>query len=166
MIQWTLDDWSKLLQLLYYIAVILGVPGALYHYFKTTKRERRDREYGTYNALDDKFIQYLELCLNNPDLDIFDIPDKQHVEKTDEQHKREQIAFTILFSLFERAYLMYFDHSESIRRQQWEGWELYIESFCRRSNFREAWQSSGATFDKEFEKYMKKTLAQTATLVE
>lgn len=41
-----------------YFAVILGVPAAFIQYVRATRREQRDREYGTYDELDDKYIEY------------------------------------------------------------------------------------------------------------
>lgn len=69
--------------------------------------------------------------------------------------KQELIAFTILISVFERAYLMYHDQSTVIKERQWLGWEEYIESYCKRDNFRNSWHISGEEFDSEFQAYMK-----------
>lgn len=74
---------------------------------------------------------------------------------TAEQQKQELIAFTVLFSLFERAYLRYYDHSDRIRATQWTGWDEYIHTYCARANFRRAWSAYGSTYDKDFEAYMR-----------
>ncbi len=140
------------------IVVILGLPLAFIQYRITKKKERRDREYGTYNALDEKYIEYQELCLQYPYLNIFDIPDKKPAELDDKQKKEELILFTMLFSIFERAYLLYSDQYSNIKLKQWSGWDAYIKSFCQRTNFLEAWNTSGSTFDTEFEKYMKEVI--------
>ena len=59
------------------IVIILGLPLAFIQYKITKRKEKRDREYGTYNALDEKYLEYQRLCLRFPYLDIFDLPDKK-----------------------------------------------------------------------------------------
>ena len=142
------------LEVLATIVVLGGVPFGLYKYVDAVKKEQRDREHGTYNALDEKYIMYQEVCLKNPKLDIFDIPDAQPASLNPEEKKKEVIAFTILMSIFERSFLMYSDKSDSIKEQQWQGWEEYITKFASRDNFKKAWEISGETFDTRFEEFM------------
>jgi hypothetical protein len=156
-------DFQKLknvLQLLYHISILFGIPVGLFQYYRTVKKEQQDREYGTYNALDEKYLEFQELCLKQPHLDVFDIPDSAPSPLTEEQKKQELIAFTILFSIFERAYLMYRDQSKTIREEQWSGWRDYIAGYCKRKNFKKAWDISGRTFDASFQKYMDERLKE------
>ncbi|MEX5281947.1 hypothetical protein [Nitrospira tepida] len=109
--------WKDILEELSFLIVLVGVPIGLIQYFRAVKKEQIDREYGTYNALDEKFLEFQNMCLAHPDLDIFDVPDKTPGTLTAEQQKKELIAFTILFSIFERAYLMYHDQSTAIQQR-------------------------------------------------
>lgn len=148
------------LEILSFLAVTLGVPIGLYRMYLTARKEQQDREYGTYNALDARYIDFLELCFNNPHLDIFDIQDHQSVELSPIQKKQELVAFSILFSILERAFLMYSDQASEVKRRQWSGWRDYIEDFCERTNFREAWESCGEQFDVSFVVYVTDVLNQ------
>ena len=141
------------LEILAFLAVILGVPIALYSFLQEKKRERRDREYGTYNALDDKYIEYVQLCLKNPDLDVFDVPRKDGQELSPEQSRREVMVFTFLVSILERAFLMYRDQSTEIKRDQWSGWDQYMHDWFSRDNFQHAWAIVAPQFDEDFVKY-------------
>ena len=143
------------------IIVILGLPLAFLQYQRTKRKEKRDREYGTYNALDEKYLEFQKLCLDYTHLDIFDIPDDNPVLLNQEQKKQELIIFTMLFSIFERAYLLYSDQYSNIKKRQWIGWDSYIKSFCKRENFLNAWNISGETFDTKFETYMNNTIVET-----
>ena len=156
----TLDMVKDLLEASSYVTVIVSLPLALHQYKKITKKEQLDREYGTYNALDEKYMEFLQLCHDNPRLDIFDIPDETRRELDSEEEKKELIAFTMLFSIFERAYLMYHDQSGDVRKRQWSGWNEYIHAYCRRENFRAAWKVSGETFDLGYQNFMAEELAQ------
>jgi hypothetical protein len=62
--------------------------------------------------------------------------------------------FSILISIMERAYLMYQDKSDKIRRDQWEGWSTYISDWCRRPNFASAAPTLAQQFDKGFCEYL------------
>lgn len=137
-----------------HLVVLIGVPVGLLQFALKTRKERRDREYGTYNALDEHYLDFQKMCLQYPNLDVFDIPDATPLELSSEDQKRELVAFTLLFSIFERAFLMYKDQSRTMRLRQWTGWHQYIESYCGRENFRQAWRTSGRTFDVDFQAYM------------
>jgi hypothetical protein len=150
-----LSKMKEILEILSSLIVLLGIPTGIYQYWSSKKKEQADREYGTYNALDEKYLEFQRLCLEHPQLDVFDIPDRVPSALNEEERKLELVAFTLLFSIFERAYLMYYDQSNKIKKRQWSGWDEYIESYCRRDNFRNAWRISGNTFDSEYQAYMK-----------
>src|ERR1700730_16725096 len=95
-------------------------PIALFTYFQTKKKEQQQREEGTYHSLDEKYLQYQELCLRYSGLDVFDYPSNNPRDLSDQEKKQELIMFTILVSLFERAFLMYRGHTEELREMQWE----------------------------------------------
>lgn len=136
------------------LTALLGIPVAIYIYLQEKKRERKEREYGTYNSLDDKYIEFLNLCLNNTDLDIYHIEKFSNKKRTAEQNNREIIIFEILISILERAFLMYRDQSSKIKQEQWVGWVMYMEDWLKRENFQKAWKKLGYQWDDNFEKHM------------
>jgi len=150
-----LDTISVYLECMNYAVVILGIPAALFSYRQQRRKDRETKEYEAYDALDQRFVMFQELCLAHPYLDIFDVKDERPVNLDARQKKEELIAFTILFTIFERAFTMYRDQKNEFRERQWSGWEEYIKSFCTRQNFRVAWKESGSTFDSGFQDYMK-----------
>jgi hypothetical protein len=152
-------SWKDFLEFGSYLAVVLGVPAALVQYVRATLKEQKDREYGTYDELDDKYLDYQRLCLENPELDIWDIPDDLPKVLSQVERKRELQVFTVLFSIFERAYLMYSDMSSEVKRTQWHGWEEYIRSYSKRENFSRAWKQGGSTFATDFTRYMDALIA-------
>ncbi len=87
--------------------VIIGIPLGLIQAWWRYRKEQKSREYGTYNALDERYIDFQRLCLTHPYLDVFDVPDTAPAALNPVQKKEELIAFTLLFSIFERAFLMY-----------------------------------------------------------
>jgi len=142
------------LDYLNYLVIIIGVPGTIYEYIRVKKKEQLDKAYETYNALDEKYLEFLNICLEYPELDIFDIPDVNPMELNEQQKKKEIIAFTILISIFERAYLMYYNQSSEIKKKQWSGWDNYIRASIKRENFKSALKITGEQFDSDFHKYI------------
>ena len=133
---------------------LLGIPVAVWIYFVNKRKERLDREYGTYDALDDKYVEYLALCLQNPDLDVADTRRDCHALTPDQQH-REKIIFTILVSIMERAFLMYKDKSARIKKAQWTGWDAYIREWSSRENFAAVVVEIQQQFDSDFVDYLR-----------
>lgn len=147
------------------LVIILGFPLAYFQYLVAKRREKRDREYGTYNALDEKYLEFQRLCLERPYLNIFDIPDDNPKPLTDVEKKEELILYTMLFSIFERAFLLYSDQKSYIKKKQWVGWDSYIKSYCKRAEFISAWKISGNTFDSDFEEFMENIFRNLGTPV-
>ncbi len=133
------------------IVLIVSVIIALSQYITNLHRERKRKEVGTYDALDNKFIEFQLICLEKPYLDIFDIPDKTPLKLTEEQKKEELVALSILMALFERAYLMYKNTDFKGGTGQWEGWNEVMDRYTQRDNFIKAWEKNGFGWDKEFE---------------
>lgn len=140
------------------LVVIIGLPIAIFQYNSVSKKEKEDREYEVYNSLDQGFIDWEKLCLKYPNLDIFDIVDEKPRVLNESEQKEELILFTILFSLFERSYVLYGDESNEMKKAQWEGWNEYILDYCKRKNFRRAWKISGSTFESQFQHYMEENM--------
>ena len=160
----TLETIRLVFEILANIATLLGVPIAIWLFANEKRRERLDREYGTYDALDAKYIDYLKLCLEYPDLDVYDYAkseiDQFLSKKKQSIGKRELILFTILISIFERAFLMYRDQSTDLKKEQWVGWDEYIRDYTTRNNFRLAWKILGTQFDAQFLQYMDQVMLE------
>lgn len=149
------------LQVIAHIVTILGLPWAIIILYKEKKKERLDREHGTYDALDDKYIHFLELCLERPEVDLFDVP--ININNPEDKNTRDgKILFLILISILERAYIMYSDQSSSIKRKQWSGWVEYIDDYCKRKNFRELWEELSDQFEAEFVSFINLRVQQQA----
>lgn len=143
--------WKDLFELLSYVATVVGIPIAIILLYVEKARERRDRMQKIYETPGALYIDYLRLCLDHPELDIFDHPSPS--QPSPENKKKEWIAFTILISLMETAYLLYRDHPQR-NNSQWLGWEQYIQWWMSRQNFRTPWQKLSPQFDSEFIAYV------------
>lgn len=145
-----MDTIALYLELSTYVITILGVPFALYMYIDEQKSQRAEREYGTYDALDDKYIDLQQLCLQYSKLDIFDTPFKNPNKLTEEEHKQEEAILLIRISIFERAFLMYQREAAKAKKDQWDGWEIEIIEWLERKNFNNIWNIHKQYYDKSF----------------
>jgi len=154
-------DWELAIQIgsfLTSVVVVLGMPIGLFQYIRNARRDRRNREYSAYDATDQYYMDFLRMCFENPQLDIFDIADGVSKDLTSEEKKRELIAFTMLIAVFERAYFIFENAPSGIVGRQWRGWQEYIADYCNRANFQDAWRLSGDQFDHKFQRYMQDTM--------
>lgn len=69
------------------------------------------------------------------------------------------VAYAILFSLFERAYLMFSKQGDAFRQRQWSGWKHFLNDFLRREHVRTSWELSKSTYDTDFQKFMDHKIA-------
>lgn len=146
-------------QIIYYIAMSIAGPLAVIAYIATKKTERLEKEHQTYDELDNRFFEYQKLALEYYDLDILDVPNNDPSLAFDKKRKQEMVAYAILFSLFERAYLMFSRQADTFRQRQWSGWKHFLNDFLCRENVRTAWELSKATYDTDFQSFMDRKIA-------
>ena len=157
-----MESVKDIAQIVYYIALSVAGPIALIEYFRSKKKDRQEREYNTYHELDNRFFDYQKLALEHYDLDILDVPNNDPSLAFDKKRKQEMVAYTILFSLFQRAFLMFNNQEDAFRQKQWSGWNLFLHVFIRRESVRTAWQLSKTTYDQDFQAFMDAKIAEVA----
>jgi hypothetical protein len=152
----------EIIQMLANLATIVGAPVAIVLFAGEKCKERRDREYGTYDALDQAYVSFMRLCMEHPELDLYDTPLGLEVELTPQQKIQQYAMFDTLISLLERAFLMYRDQSNRVMKAQWsDGWVGYIEDYASRPIFQELWAIRGIDYDRGFMDYLS-SLIKTA----
>ncbi len=154
-----METITTIAQIIYYIAMSIAGPLAVIAFLRVKKAERLKQEYETYDELDNRFFEYQKLALEYYDLDILDVPNSDPSLAFDKKRKQEMVAFAILFSLFERAYLMFSNQADTFRQRQWSGWKRFLNDFIRRESVRTAWQMSKETYDTDFQAFMERKIA-------
>jgi len=126
-----LENW----ELLSYIVTVIGLPLAITVFIYEQGKERDNEEEEVYQQLSDNYQEFLKIALDNPDLRLFS--DSEVHSLTSEQRERKFIIFSILISLFERAYLLlHEDDMNEIESRRWRSWEDYMGEWCSRTDFR------------------------------
>lgn len=113
------------------------------------------KEYEVYLNSNDKYIDYLHLCLQYPHLDVFeeriDAP-----KKTPEIERQELMMFSILLAVFEHAHRTYASRTlrSEFERTEFENWKGYMGFWAKRPNFQAAWSKLYSDYESKFQEYM------------
>src|SRR3954466_3952481 len=149
-------------QIIFYLSLSVSGPLAVYEYLKSRRTERLAQEFLVYSELDNRLFEYQKLALMHPDLDILELPGKNRAAGADRKQKQELIAHAILFSLFERAYLMFKNQTALFKHKQWSGWKMFLDELLHRESVQAAWQLSKHTFDTDFQTFMERKIREVA----
>lgn len=145
----SLENW----ELASYVVTVVGLPLAIFVFFFEQRKERENEEEEVYQLLSDNYQDFLRVALDNPDLRLF--ADEKTPQLTDEQRERMFIIFSMLISLFERAYLLlYEDDMKPKQARRWRSWEDYMSEWCQRADFRALLSVLLRGEDPEFAVYM------------
>jgi len=154
----SLENW----ELMSYVVTVIGLPLAIAVFIFEQRKERDNEEEEVYQLLSDNYQEFLKIALENPDLRLF--ANEEKLPFTAEQRERMFIIFSMLISLFERAYLLlYEDNMSEEQMRRWRSWEDYMAEWCDRSDFQTALPDLLRGEDPSFANYIQ-DLASTAML--
>lgn len=152
----TLESW----ELLSYVVTVIGLPLAISVFIFEQRKERNNEEEEVYQLLSDNYQDFLKIALEHPDLRLF--ASEETPALTEEQSERMFIIFSMLISLFERAYLLlYEDNMKEKQLRRWRSWEDYMGEWCNRADFRASLPALLRGEDPEFAEYIQKLAANT-----
>ena len=147
---WTGDSAAWIANLVTTVALIV----TLVQLALERRREREQRRFEAYNALNDQYVAVARLAAENPTIDCFDEPLVASLApKDDAARRKESAAFLEVISLLERAYIFYhrvLTPRDPTFRTQWPGWEKYSASFMGRDRFLVTWDKFRSEFDSDF----------------
>ena len=151
-------------EMLSYVVTVIGLPLAISVFIYEQRKERNNEEEEVYQLLSDNYQDFLKTALENPDLRLFATEETPAL--TAEQKERMFIIFSMLISLFERAYLLLYEKQMQEKQlRRWRSWEDYMGEWCSRADFHTALPILLRGEDPEFSDYIQK-LAVTALLTE
>ncbi len=128
-----LESW----ELLSYVVTVIGLPLAIAVFVYEQRKERDNEEEEVYQLLSDNYQDFLKTALEHSELRLFSA--EQTPSLSEEQRERMLIIFSMLVSLFERAYLLlYEDHMNPRQLRLWQSWQDYMREWCQRADFRAA----------------------------
>lgn len=141
-------------ELLSYIVTVIGLPLAIVVFFIQQRKERQNEEDAVFESVSDNYQDFLRIVLEHPDLHLFSM--SKTPELTDEQNERMMIIFSMLISLFERAYMLLYDEgAHPAKQRRWHSWDDYMREWCAREDFRDSLDSLLAGEDPDFCAYIR-----------
>jgi hypothetical protein len=150
----SLETW----ELMSYVVTVVGLPLAICVFLFEQRKERENEEEEVYQLLSDNYQDFLKVALDNPDLRLFFAGSADTLSA--EQKERQFIIFTMLVSLFERAYLLlYQDHMSPRQARRWNSWEDYMLEWCRLPDFRSSLPRLLHGEDPSFVRYVERLAA-------
>ena len=150
----SIETW----ELLSYVVTVVGLPLAISVFIFEQRKERNNEEEEVYQLLSDNYQAFLKIALENPDLRLF--ANEETPALSAEQRERMFIIFSMLISLFERAYLLLYEDGMAEKQlRRWRSWEDYMGEWCNRADFRAALPALLRGEDPEFSGYIQKLAA-------
>jgi len=150
------------IQAVTHIVSILGIPIVIILFFRNTRRDDIARQEKIYDEVDKSYIFFNHVILSHPHLDVmwFDQPETSLTER---ERTQQYILFDLLTNMFERAFLAYQNAPGKQRKQQWVGWQDYIDLYCKKQAYQDWWfderhkigTKTNLTFDQAFEDFIK-----------
>ncbi|HSC67006.1 MAG TPA: hypothetical protein VLC79_04925 [Cellvibrio sp.] len=138
-----------------YIVTVIGLPMAILVFLYEQRKERENEEEEVYQLLSDNYQDFLKVALEHPDLRLFSASGNPLLN--DEQSERQLIIFSMLTSLFERAYLLLYEEDMAPKQaRRWNSWEDYIVEWCNKPHFRNLLPKMLTGEDPSFATYIEK----------
>lgn len=151
----SLESW----EMWSYIVTVIGLPLAIIVFLYEQRKERNNEEDAVYQLLSDNYQDFLKVTLDNPDLRLFST--EKTPQLSEQQRERMLIIFSMLISLFERAYLLLYErHMTSKQQRRWRSWEDYMHEWCQREDFRATLPGLLHGEDPDFVDYLRSLAAE------
>ena len=142
-----------------YVVTVIGLPLAICVFLYEQRKERENEEEEVYQLLSDNYQDFLKVALENPDLRLFSTSGSPSLNE--EQNERLLIIFSMLTSLFERAYLLLYEEDMAPKQaRRWNSWEDYIVEWCNKPHFRNLLPKLLIGEDPSFASYIEKIAGQ------
>ncbi|MGI9414591.1 MAG: hypothetical protein ACR2PM_13030 [Hyphomicrobiales bacterium] len=152
--------WMELLEALSYGVTILGFPLAIGVLVHQQREQRQNEENALHRMLSEEYDVFVKLTLEHSDLLLMRRGAPQP-ELTPEQQERRHILFSVLTSLFEKAYIiMYSQHMTRDTTRLWLSWEDDMREWCAREDFRSALPELLEGEDDEFSEHIRAIAAE------
>jgi hypothetical protein len=147
------DDWIRWWELASYVVTVVGLPLAIVVFMLEQRKQRLNEEHEIQQTLAESYTDFLKLVLENPDLKL--LVSERIREPSEEDSERIRAIFSILVSLFERAFVLTYDEKMKPRqRRYWQSWEDFMREWCARAEFRELLPELLQGEDPEFAAYI------------
>jgi hypothetical protein len=155
-------------EFLSFVALIVGIPFGIidleFHAREAkenAQKERVEAAERVYQTVDERYADFVKLCIDHPRLDCYSIPQAGEPQPplNSTEKLQQKMLFTELTDVFEVAYIQYHKEEsnqeiQKLYRSQWAGWDAYIRKFLKRPSYLNTWYDIRDEYDAGLVKYM------------
>jgi hypothetical protein len=135
------------------IALILGLPFAIFAFVLDRRKARENEISEIYINLGDSYFDFVSMTLTAPDPNVWEKQDNVGLSSRDIGQK--WAMFEALVSIFERAYIFSYDRGKTGENSRnWRPWESRMREWCLRDDFSEWLPDLVADEDPDFARHI------------
>ncbi len=147
-----MDSWLEFWEMLSYVVTVLGLPAAIFLYFKDNSKERLVEQQEIDGQLKEEYNDILDNLIEHPELDRHD-----HALSGDQALQQARI-YQKLIGCFETSFIRLYDRPERELQRMWYSWQDIIDEWLRQPNFAQALPQLLVGEDENFAIYMEQRL--------
>jgi hypothetical protein len=145
----------------------VSAPIALFEIHENGKKERREMAEQVYRQADDRYMDFIKICIEHPRLDCYSASFAPSLDPplTPDEQMQQKLLYTALTEVLEAAYIEYHKAGipgdlKPVLNKQWPGWELYMKRFLARRAYTSVWKDIEDEYANDFRRCMD-TLSST-----
>ena len=147
-----MDSWLEFWEMLSYVVTVLGLPAAIFLYFKDNSKERLAEQQEIDGQLKEEYNDILDNLIEHPALDRHDKP------LSGDQALQQARIYQKLIGCFETSFIRLYDRPERDLQRMWYSWQDIIDEWLRQPNFAQALPQLLVGEDENFAIYMEQRL--------
>ena len=147
-----MDSWLEFWEMLSYVVTVLGLPAAIFLYFKDNTKERLAEQQEIDGQLKEEYNDILDNLIEHPELDRHDKP------LSGDQALQQARIYQKLIGCFETSFIRLYDRPERDLQRMWYSWQDIIDEWLRQPNFAQALPQLLVGEDENFAIYMEQRL--------
>ena len=147
-----MDSWLEFWEMLSYVVTVLGLPAAIFLYFKDNTKERLAEQQEIDGQLKEEYNDILDNLIEHPALDRHDKP------LSGDQALQQARIYQKLIGCFETSFIRLYDRPERELQRMWYSWQDIIDEWLRQPNFAQALPQLLVGEDENFAIYMEQRL--------
>ena len=147
-----MDSWLEFWEMLSYVVTVLGLPAAIFLYFKDNSKERLAEQQEIDGQLKEEYNDILDNLIEHPELDRHDKP------LSGDQALQQARIYQKLIGCFETSFIRLYDRPERELQRMWYSWQDIIDEWLRQPNFAQALPQLLVGEDENFAIYMEQRL--------
>ena len=118
----------------------IGIIAAAVAVVVAIRQNRRERRLAIYESANSPWVEWLTVCRQHPQLDVFFTPHVKSPNLSNEDRRIEQMIFLQFLLAIERVCILQKGERHTFGDLRSEEWRAFLAPFLERDNFRSAFK--------------------------